>query len=365
MDNKKNELNKIQFEYYQLLSKKLPEMYKGNFENLKKATLLQLIDEIKIFWRKKISLVEFELENSINSTENLLLSGSVYLDVKSNEHYHFSLFADYNIVDDPLLKLESLIRYSDQEIIDSQMIAIFKKAYNDALEISEKYSDVIYILPIREIISKDFDKNQELINSFYWKFISYILNVQLKDEIDFFDKFKKIEDLETEMDDYLLNSLIFTDMNDSKLSLKEKCDKYKKNNPQFRKMNSVEIFNIATYSYIAQIVDMLINASIFGFTPYIRNNITFKYLILLMNSFLEDKQIKHTIMKSIILHISYNVIPLDELTKYDFFEFTKKTEKRNMLFNIIESLKSSNNDFFQIDIDVIKEIMIEKVHKAI
>ncbi|NHM29018.1 hypothetical protein [Neobacillus terrae] len=349
----------IQIEYSQLLTKFLPQI--ENINEIELSNLLSIIDEVKLFWYKRLPLIEFELEHWAKSKESLLLSGAIYLDVKDNEHFFFNLFGEYHVVDDPLLKLEGFFRVSSENFKDESILNVFKRAYLDTLEVTKNYSNAIHILPAKEIVNKYNPDNQELIETFYWRFISTIFKKEVKNSAEFFKSFTSLSDIEKELDQIILDNLVFVDKFDNKLTLEERCEKYKVEFPQFRGLTNLQIINVATFSYVAQIIDLLLITSFLGFTPYIRNDITFRYFLLLKDTFIEEPSIRIMVEKSIIIYIMYNTVSLERLNKYNFDEFYKLTREGNILARTIDRLNSCKIEVIYSKVKPIQKIIDEEI----
>lgn len=354
-------LNKVQKEYADLLIKYQPLLQK---EDLSSNTILRIIEEIEFFWCKKLGLLTYVNEKRDSSTEDLLLSGAVYLDIDDFEHYFFTLFGDYHIISDPLLKMEPIFRIRDNRLVGKDAIRIFKTAYLDTLKVLDNTQDTLYILPTREILSKYEINNTELINKFYWSFISTILNTDLAGEKDFFKKFNNISDVECQLDEFILKNLIYIDSKDTLLSLEQRCERYKKEYPQFHSLSNINIFNLATYSYVAQTIDILLTNLALGYTPYIRHDVTFRYFLLLKDTFTEDEQTRLMIEKSIIINIMYNTIPIKTLTKYNFEEYINRLKGKKLLAKVIEKIKEQKIDILQQGVKTVQEIILEEVNQV-
>ncbi|WP_214754646.1 hypothetical protein [Exiguobacterium sp. s16] len=357
---KNDVLFKIHIEYNQLLKKFLSETEN---EPIKEITILNIIDEVTIFWRKKMTLIEYEIENGLFEEESLLLSGAVYLDVKENEHYFFTLFGENHIVDDPLIKLEVFFRNSENELLDNRLAGVFKNAYLDTLELTEKYMDKIYVLPISKMIKKNYN-NSDSIDIFYWRFISTILNSKIKSVSEFLSRFSSLSEIEKELDEFILGNLIFVDEDDSNISLEDRCERYKMEFPQFNKLSNLEVFNVASYSFVAQIIDTLFVSSILGTTPYIRNNVSFRYFLLLKDTFIKDKEIKEMVEKSIVLYIAYKTIPESKLTKYSFDEFYNRVNRNNLMCNVLQKIKSNKIDIVYGKSSLTQQIINDEINSV-
>ncbi|MCC3358190.1 hypothetical protein [Bacillus sp. REN16] len=356
-------LNRIQRQYADLLTKYQPFVIK---EELSSGTILKIIDEIEIFWRRKLDLLIYGNEKRDSSTESLLLSGAVYLDIEEFEHYYFKLFGDYHAISDPLLKMEPFFRMPDNKFVDENSIRIFKTAFQDTLNILNNTHNTIQILPTREMLLKYETNKSELIEKFYWVFISSILKTDIAGKQEFYEKFNTISDIESQLDDFILKNLIYIDSKDTDLDLEQRCERYKHEYTQFKGISNIDIFNIATFSYVAQTIDILLTNLALGFTPYIRHDVTFRYFLLLKDTFNDDEQTRLMIEKSIIINIMYNTIPLELLTKHKYEEYIKLLKGEKLLDKVLAKLKELNvNIIYHGGVKRAQEIILEEVNKVL
>jgi hypothetical protein len=355
-------LNKIQKEYSDLLIKYQPFVLK---EDLDSNTILKIIDDVKIFWLKRLSLLVFENDRRPNSIESLLLSGAIYLDIDDFEHYYFKLFGDYHVVPDPILKMEPFFRIPDDKFVDKNTIRIFKTAFHDTLNLLNNIENTIHILPIKSMLLKYETNKEDFINKFYWIFISSILNTEVSGKQEFYEKFRTISDIESKIDEFILNNLVYIDSTDSQMTLEQRCERYKKEYPQFQDLSNIDVFNIATYSYVVQTLDILLTSLALGFTPYIRHDVTFRYFLLLKDTFIDDFQTKLMIEKSIIFNIMYNTIPLETLSKFKYEEYIKRIKGKKLLENILNNLKELNINIIHGGVKTVQEIILDEVNKVL
>ncbi|UOQ44840.1 hypothetical protein MUN89_02475 [Halobacillus salinarum] len=360
MEYKNKLLNKIQEEYKSLLIRYQSTILK---ENTDSNSILRVIDEVRIFWYKKLNIIDFVIDKEFKTTENLLLTGAVYLDTKESEHYHFKLFGDYHVVDDPILKMESFFRVSADK--DQRTTDVFKRAYRDTLDVVNNYRESIYILPVNALLSK-YDKDiNDILKEFFWRFMSTALNTKIESDKDFHEKFKSISKVEENIDGFILDNLVYIDSTDSRLSLKERCERYQKEYSHFNNLSLTEIFIIATYSYIAQTIDILLTSSSLGFTPYIRHDVTFRYFLLLKDTFVEDENIKKLIEKTIIYYIMYNTIPLSVLTTISYDELYSRLNNTKLLDKVLERLRDLDIEILYGEVETIKKVIREEVDNII
>ncbi len=360
MEIKKDILDNLQIEYNYLLCEFQSDIEKANKDS---KVILRLLDEIRLFWNKYINLIEFELDNFTSEKNCMLFSGASYLDVKESEHYYFTLFGDYHVISDPLLKLETFFRntnYTNEEVFD-----VFKRAYYDTLKVTQEYHNTIHVLPIEDISYKYEPNRLELFDTFYWRFVSTVLDSDIKNDSDFSKEYKCLSDVENNIDKFILSNLIFTDPSDANLPLEERCEIYKNSYPHFQSLSNIEAFKVASYSRIAQTLDIILTSVSIGFIPYIRDDITFRYFLLLKDTFINDDKVKKLIENTVLFHIVYKTLPTEWLIKYNFKEFIQTIKPYNTIQVINQRLDKSNISILNSRVEPMKEIIHEEIAKIL
>ncbi len=352
-------IQKSQGQYFDLLKSYKKQIFS---DEINQRQIAMIIDEIQCFWLDRKDILTFELENLTSKRECFMLSGAVYLDVKDNEHYVFKALGEEHIISDPLLKLENFFRIPAQ-IFDKESIEIFRRAYSDLLDILSNYQNIFYILPIHQIAISDEREHMELLQDFYLKFINTVLNEELKDFDDFFEKYSSYEDIEKNMTSFFKSNLTFDEYNNKTLSLKEKTETYINSQSIMisltKNKSEAEKFILALQNYVTQIIDILVIALITDITPFIRFKPTFHYLTIVMYTFIEDEYFKNMIEKTIVYYIFYNTIRKEDLVKMDFNEFVSIAKENNFLNSILTNIKEHKINIFKTGIEEIGNI-IEK-----
>ena len=96
-------LKKYQNEYEVLLKKYESIVFN---EEVSSFQIARIIDIVDCFWLDKLDIIEYELEKVTYHNDCFLLSGVIYLDIESNEHYVYKALGEYHFLYDPLHKLE-------------------------------------------------------------------------------------------------------------------------------------------------------------------------------------------------------------------------------------------------------------------
>ena len=354
-------INRSQEEYLNLLLQ-----YKEfvQADNLSVTKICALLDEVKCFWLKKLKAIEFELGELTESQTCLVLSGAIFLNVSEYEHYFFKSLGDCHIISDPFSKLEMIFRHPEEEINIAYTVDYFKRAFLDTLEILTVYKEYFYILPIQEIAVEEPQKHRELLDMFFWKFISEAFGGEFKNNEDFHNRYKSFEEIENGLSRYVRDHLVFNYLSDSNLSLRERVEKhsgqYTNISSAFVIKSDTQKFLIAVYSYIAQIADILFVCSVLRLNPYIRFEITFTYFTLVMSIFTDDDNLRRMIEKTLVSYLFYRTIDERKFENIAFSDYCKRLENKALLNSIIEKIHAQEIDIFKDEISKTGKIIEEE-----
>jgi hypothetical protein len=359
-------IKKSQEEYLVMVSQ-----YKSLFEQeeMPVKEIAFMLDEIKCFWLERLEVIEFELEELTAANSCFLLSGAIYLDVSGYEHYYFKSLGDYHLLPDPFLRMEDFFRVPEDSINSKETIDYFKEVYIDTIEVLTKYKYYFFILPIREIAVKDEPEHHELLDTFFLRFISSILNKQFSSNEDFCDNYKSFEEIENDMDDFVREHLRYSDTNEIGLSLRKKIERCCETQMNFKNLikdkSESQIFFISTYSWISQIIEILLICLRLRVYPYIRFYVTFHYLSLLMHTFIEDENIKEVIEKTIVFYILHKTIVEERFENIKFNDFCKRIENKSLLDVIIGKIHALGIDICKGGIKQVQSIITKEFDEII
>ena len=110
-------------------------------------------------------------------------------------------------------------------------------------------------------------------------------------------------------------------------------------------------------------MDILLVCISFKLIPFIRYEVTFRYLSIVMHTFKDDKPLKEMIEKTIIFYVLYLVIDRKKIFSFEFTEYCKKLSGENLLNNIIARKENNNIDFIEDGVKEIKAIIIDEINK--
>lgn len=354
-------INQSQEDYLKLIVH-YKNIIDNNELNFKKIAML--IDDVKCFWSERLKIIEFEIEELTENKLCFLLSGAIYLNISSYEHYYFKSFGDYHLLFDPFLKMEGFFRIDENQIDTKETIDYFIKVYYDTINILTNYRNFFYILPIREIAIEDNEKHQEMLNKIFLNIISSSFNTDFKTEEEFCNKFQSFEEIEDEMKSNIKSYFVFSDHDSPELPLRTKIENYSKTQMSFSALINEKseplIFLISVYSWISQIIDILLICISLRLNPYIRFSITLHYLIVIMHNFTEDKKLKEMIEKTIIFYIFTRSINKERFEIVEFTEYCNRIKDKNIITDIINKIHAQGIDIFEGGIKQIESIILKE-----
>jgi hypothetical protein len=312
--------------------------------------IASFLDEVEYFWRRRLDIIDVELEALTESNICFLLSGAIYLNVSDNEHYYFKSLGDFHILPDPFLKIEHFFRVSKTSFDSGEIFSYFRRVLNDTLEILEKFRDAFFILPIRLLATEDTESHHELLDKFFLNFLSSVFDKEYEHQDEFCDDYESFEQIESKLEPYIRERLIFNDPTEGKLPLRRKIEIYHESQISFTKLlagqSEARVFLVTLYSYLSQISDILLVCTMQRLNPYIRFEITFHYLLLVMYTFLDDENLRNMIEKTIIFYIFRKVMDGAFEQHESFNDYWINMSEKKALPKIIDKMREQKIDIF-------------------
>jgi hypothetical protein len=149
---------------------------------------------------------------------------------------------------------------------------------------------------------------------------------------------------------HLQKHLMFSEQHRPNLTLREKINLYIDSQTDIVKLiedkSEAEIFLIAVYSWFSQIADILSVSTRLYLNPFIRFNITFHYLTLIMNIFLEDDKLRQIILNTIVFYIFYKSIDRNKFKNITFSDYCTRIKDKRILNNILDRMHHQGIDIF-------------------
>ncbi|MUL36585.1 hypothetical protein [Gloeocapsopsis dulcis] len=353
-------IQRFQSEYHKLVAQF------SNSYNVNELTAMQIslfMDEVKYFWMERLDIIDLELEGLTEHNVCFLLSGATYLNVSENEHFYFKSLGDFHLLHDPFLKIEHFFRIPEGSIDTGECVNLFRRLLIDTIKVLENYQLIFYILPIQLLAIENEQEHRELLSEFFMNFISSIFKKKYEDQDSFCEDFDTFEDIENQLEPYVRNRIVFNSFSEDGVSLRRKIEIHNASAPGYTQLMAgqpeAKVFLVTLYSYVAQISDILLICLMLRLYPYIRYEVTFSYLVLIMHTFIEDEKLRDMIEKAIVFYIFRKEMngAFAHLESFECY-YRQICEKRALL-KILSNMRESNINIFQGRIQEVAEMIQE------
>lgn len=346
----------IQKEYYEILKNNESNLNANEFSI---DSITYLIDEIKLLWLKYKNLIDKELERLVEINNCYFLAGAYYLDVKDNQHYFFKSFGEIHIINEPLIKLDAMIRVAHENNMSQEKnIDYFKSGYFDTLDVLNKYFDKFIFLPLNLLLDDLQDDFHENFNKFFFNILSEMFNNNFSNGKDFFSAYDTYEDIERDITTKL-SFFLYSDKNDLNLSLREIIKKYEGHFPSINNPSESEEFFYFLFSKLLQPYNILWSCQVLNLSPYIRYNVAY-YSFSSIEPFFDDEIFKSFFNKARLTFLFGYCIENKIFDGIDFDEYVDVLDDFNLEENIFKNienkgLKRFDKNFFSEVQEIIKE----------
>lgn len=304
-------LKRIMAEYKSLLEK-----YEDRIGNFEKAGFKRLIGEVRLFWYRHQKYVQYFLSNIESEDEVAYLAGAVRLDIVNDGHIDYALVGKYRIINDPLLKLSTFYKGTEEEINFEYVNGYLKDCFSDLLILFREYFGDFYLLPFETVSVTDNDEYYSALANASEKMVLSLFSKEYSRSKDMFEDNSSFEDIEEKFLPGIGERLIFDSVSDAELSLREKYASYLRANgdimPIMNKFSEPQKFFMMVNQYCMQaiaIANVMIN---YNMIPFIRNDVTFRYFNLVFYSSIMEEFTKNDFLKVYVPYILQKAIDFSD-----------------------------------------------------
>ena len=335
-----NKIHLIQIEYKKLLVSLLPK--------LKSGYAPEALDEINLFWLRRIEEVKLYLKNWFPGKNSYVFTAATFMDFDDNEHLPFLLMGNKHILDDPLSKY-SLIRSEMSEGKDAEFL--YKQisvTAEDTLKVLENIHNEILILPLRLLNQSNDQKAFEKVGE--QVFVSLFNSIYSLNE--YFEKCNSIDDIIHSARDDIGRLVMFSEDDDVMLDFKERFRIALIDTKYMVDPNRSDSYNffMLVFGFIQQALDIIVSCVEYECIPYIRYPVSLHYISMLSQSMLD---IEHVIMLRFRMSVGFVVYKLCDKSKLasvcleDFLKKNKMYNFNDKLFNALTNYKINEKNFFK------------------
>lgn len=328
---------------------------------------ISLVEKCKVFWLSKIQQLLLILDDLTKENKCFILSGAIYLNVADNEHHAFSALGDIHILNDPFVRMNGFFA-NGIDGINTYTISYFRDVYADTLSILDNFNEEFVFLPVDIMFNSIETDKIKVINKGYWNVISSLLDSDINsvDEMD--QLYSSIDDIEKNMSVKALETLIFNDTDDIQLSLKERINKYLNDSQLPMNINidnDIQRFHFVTFAQISQVMEIILKCLQFNIIPFVRSDVTLRYLLLIGRAFSNDVTLKHMLDYSIIGYLLYENINNQEISKMGFKSFSSKCNKNHYIDIVYSKLNQNGNDLHSSNVEDVVKVIFETLNNIL
>ena len=316
------------------------EKYEDKIDCFEQEDIKRLIGEVRLFWYRQQRYIRYFLSNIDKEDNVTYLSGAVSLDIKNSGHKEYIIVKGCKLVNDPLMKMTSFYHGTDGEINFETVNRYLKDCFSDMLVLLREYSEDFFVIPLETITTTDNDEyHKALVNAAEQMLLSFFSKrygsiEEMKNDNSSF------EELENNLYSWIKERLVFDSIEDSKLSIEEKCKKAlnaeKEYIPFMESMSESDLFFILVIQYCMGAIATFNCMQNLRIMPYIRNDIAFQYFDLLFHS--SGVNDKFDILDYMQVFIPYILQRTFDFSEWGYGEVKRKMGEGVLIDYILESI---------------------------
>lgn len=351
-------LKRIMKEYHSVLEK-----YEDRINSFSKEDIKRLIGEVRLFWYRQQGYIGYLLSNIDKGDNVTYLSGAVRLEIKNAGHNEYILVKGCRIINDPLIKMSAFYHGTDDEINFETANRYLKDCFFDLLALLREYSEDFFVIPLETITISDNDGYHKVLAGAAEQMLVSLFSNKYDSVEEMKNDNSSYEDIENHLPDWIKERLIFDSLEDSKLSIKEKCENAlyigKQYIPFMESMGESSLFFMLVTQHCMGAIATFNCMKNFKIMPYIRDDIAFQYFDLLFHSSLNDEFVIFDYLQVLVPYVLQKAF---DFSKWDYETIKHKIGNGVLIDYIIAELEIEEGGYPRIaDIVDNAKKYIEKV----
>lgn len=334
-----SELKSVQAQYYDLVKRGFSTLDINYFSPQK---CLWFVDEVTGFWLDRKQLLNYCWDRLTQKFDCFILSAAIGLDVAGGGQYRFKAVGDYQLLHDPFIKLERLLRAPANVVNSDDIESRFRSVMQDTMSILDNHLyDFFFIdLSVLGVTSET-----EKIKSFQQGYQNFLKQLFEEDDFDSIsEKYPTYFSVEQHLPSGTLDLLLFNNLNDQNLSLGERVDKFLQSQRSLANTSSIgnecDKFLFVLFCLYSQATDTILSCLSAGVLPYYRSEVPIRYFYLLMRGYKGDEMMMVFIRKSIAAYILGSGVEQLGVEKVPYINYRKYLYKNNPYGKMINSLQT-------------------------
>lgn len=327
-------LKKIMNEYLSVLEK-----YEDKIDCFTQEDIKRLIGEVRLFWYRQKRYVCYFLSNIDKEDYVTYLSGAVRLDISNSGHKEYIIVKGCRLINDPLMKMSTFYRGTDNKINFETVNRYLKDCFFDMLVLLREYSEDFFVIPLETITITESTEYYEALNDAANQMLLLLFSKPYGSIEEMKNDNSSYEDLERHLHGWVKERIVFDSLEDSKLSIEEKCKKALKMGgkyiPSMESMSVADLFYILISQHCMGAIATFNCMQNLKIIPYIRNDIAFQYFDLLFHSSINDRFDMSDYLKVFVPYILQKTF---DFSKWDYAEVKQKIGEGSLTDYILENI---------------------------
>ena len=298
-----------------------------------------MIGDVRLFWYRQKRYVYYFLSNIDKDDYVTYLSGAVRLDIRNSGHKEYIIVKGCRLINDPFMKMSTFYRGTDGEINFETTNRYLKDCFFDMLMLLREYSEDFFVIPLETITITESTEYYESLNDATNQMLLSFFSKQYDSIEEMRNDNHSYEDLERHLHSWIKKRIVFDSLEDSKLSLEEKCKKGLKIGKKYihpiESMSEFDLFFILVTQHCMGAIATFDCMKSLKIMPYIRNDIAFQYFDLLFHSSINNTFDMSDYLKVFVPYILQKAFDFSE---WDYVEVKQKMGEGSLIDYILENI---------------------------
>lgn len=200
------------------------EKYEDKIDRFEQEDIKRLIGEVRLFWYRQQGYIRYFLKNIDKEDHATCLSGAVRLDIRNSGHKEYIIVKGCRLLNDPLMKMSPFYRGTDVEINFETINTYLKDCLSDMLVLLREYSEDFFVITLEPITIMDNDEYHKVLVDAVKQMLLSFFSKRYGSIEEMKNDNSSYEELEEHLHVWIKERLVFVSFDDSKLSIKEKCE---------------------------------------------------------------------------------------------------------------------------------------------
>lgn len=301
---------------------------------------LWFVDEIAGFWLEQREILRYVWDRVTDRKECFILSAALNLKVEETNHYEFKAVGDFQLLHDPFLRLEGLLRAPNGSTNHDELETKFRYIIKDTVAILNNYRDDFFFVDASMLSPASQDEKVETIRKGYDNFLKELFEHDETDSLA--EMYPTYEQIEKRISLETCKLLQFNNSDDIDIPLGDRVEKFLNAQAILSKKatsgSQCERFLLALWCVYAQALDPILTCLSVGLYPYYRWDVPVKYFYLLMQGYRKDKDFVNFVGKTNAAYFLSNGIGQLDINKVPFDVYRDYIKKEKPFNNLCKSL---------------------------